>query len=65
MNKLTKSGSLQSTRRDPFQKTADFERGLERFFSRPPDADYKDGVPSVRLPATSEAKTRAVEVKAA
>jgi HSP20 family protein len=38
MNTLSKSTPLSTTRWDPFQQLADFERGLERFFGRAPHA---------------------------
>jgi HSP20 family protein len=38
MNLLTKRNPLQTTRWDPFRELADFERGLERFFGRAPQA---------------------------
>jgi HSP20 family protein len=36
MNLLTKWSPLQTTRWDPFQQLAEFERGLERVFGRVP-----------------------------
>lgn len=45
MNALAKWSPFKSARWDPFQQLADFERGLERFFSRPTEMTGNGGEP--------------------